>query len=93
MLAAFRQRRVLEKYLETVAGALGCELLLSKENPDALCITVQWDSVNAHLAWLDSPVRAAQGPKLTALMASEESPVLMSVASTVCSQSFETSKT
>lgn len=89
LVAAFQQRRILEECLETISGALDGELLLSNEDPDALCVSVLWSSVDAHLAWLASPVRAAQGPALAALVAHVEAPVLMSVASNVHTPSHE----
>ena len=89
LVAAFQQKRTLEECLETISGALDGELLLSNEDPDALCVTVLWSSVDAHRAWLTSPVRAAQGPALAALVAHVEAPVLMSVASTMQSPSHE----
>ena len=92
LVAAFQHRRILEECLETISGALDGELLLSNEDPDALCVTVLWSSVDAHLAWLASPVRAAQGPALAALVATVEPPVLMSVAYTLRSPGREESR-
>lgn len=80
LVHAFIGHRILEQCKEAVPGCLAGELLLSGTDPDALCVTVLWASQADHEAWLASPVRAAQGPALAALVADVQPPVLMSMA-------------
>ena len=72
LAAAFIERRIIEECRDTVAGFLGGELLLAHDDPDALCVTVEWADREAFLVWQASPVRAAQAPALLHLAQSAE---------------------
>ena len=62
LVRAFVERRVIEECKETIPGFLGGELLLSEDDPDALCVTVEWADRQSFLDWQNSSVRAAQTP-------------------------------
>ena len=68
LVAAFIALRVIEECRETVPGFVDGELLLIEDDPDALCVTVQWQDRPAFEAWQSSPVRAAQGTSLAHLV-------------------------
>jgi heme-degrading monooxygenase HmoA len=68
LVTAFVAHRVIEECRETISGFLHGELLLSEDDPDALCVTVEWQDRQAFDAWQTSPVRAAQGAVLAHLV-------------------------
>lgn len=70
LVQAFLERRVIEECRDTIPGYLGAELLLSENDPDALCVTVEWVDRQSCLDWQASPVRAAQFPALAGLLSS-----------------------
>jgi heme-degrading monooxygenase HmoA len=61
---AFIQRRCIEESAETIPGFQHGELMRSTTNPEFLCVLCSWDHAAAYQQWLDSPVRAKQGPDL-----------------------------
>lgn len=75
----FVQRRVLEECAASIPGFLGGELLLSPEDPDLMCVTALWDGAASYQQWLDSPVRAAQGPDLAPFLAQAPVAVLFEI--------------
>lgn len=54
--------RVLEECAEAIPGFLSGELVLSHDDPDAMCVVALWDCAASYRQWLASPVRAAQAP-------------------------------
>lgn len=68
LVTAFITRRVIEECRETISGFVHGELLLSEDDHDAVCVTVEWKDRQAFLAWQASPVRAAQGVELAHLV-------------------------
>jgi heme-degrading monooxygenase HmoA len=68
LVAVFVARRVIEECRETIPGFVHGELLLSEDDPDALCVTVEWLNRQAFDAWQTSAVRAAQGAGLAHLV-------------------------
>lgn len=80
LAAAFIAHRIIEECRDTVPGFLGGELLLAEDDPEALCVTVEWADRESFLAWQASPVRAAQAPALLPLAQSAEASRLFSSA-------------
>lgn len=68
LLRAFLDHRVLEDCRAAIPGFLGGELLVSEDDPDALCVTVEWADKKSFEDWQASPIRAAQGTALGALL-------------------------
>ncbi len=64
-IAALEARRIFEECAEAVDGFLGGELLLPEDEPDTLYIIARWQTRDAAMAWLASPVRAAQNSDLS----------------------------
>lgn len=63
-IAAFKARRVFEECAEAITGFLGAEILLQEDAPDHFCIIARWQTRAAMIAWMQSPVRAAQDKDL-----------------------------
>lgn len=68
LVHAFIEQRVIEQCRQSIPGFCSGELLLSEDNPDLLCVTVEWIDRQSFLDWQASPVRAAQTPALAALL-------------------------
>jgi heme-degrading monooxygenase HmoA len=68
LVTAFVTRRVIEECREAIPGFIHGELLLSEDDPDAVCVTVEWQDRQDFQAWQASPVRAAQGAELAHLV-------------------------
>ena len=68
LVATFLALRVIEACRETIPGYVDGELLLSEDDPDALCVTVQWINRQAFDTWQTSPIRAAQSAGLAHLL-------------------------
>lgn len=75
----FVQGRVLEECAQAVAGFLGGELMLSREEPDLMHVTALWINEAAYRKWLASPVRAKQGPALAPSLEDERSAALLQI--------------
>ncbi|MDE1947397.1 MAG: antibiotic biosynthesis monooxygenase [Burkholderiales bacterium] len=80
LAAAFVARRIIEECRDTIPGFLQGELLLSEDDPDALCVTVEWADRQSFLDWQASPVRRAQAPALLPLAQSVQASQLFSSA-------------
>ncbi len=63
-LTAFRARHVLEECAETIPGFVRAEILLSRDDPEQLCIVTYWKNQAASDQWRGSPVREAQSRDL-----------------------------
>lgn len=87
LMRRFVERRVLEECRVAIPGFLGGELLVAENDPDAICVTVNWASREDFLAWQASPVRAAQLPDLAALMHSMQPSEAYAVVHGVLDQS------
>lgn len=77
---AFVRRRVLEECAEAIPGFLGGELLLSRDDPELICVSASWDCEASYQRWLESPVRAAQEPDLATFLAQAPSSALFDMA-------------
>jgi len=56
----FVVRRVIDECRESIPGFISGELMLSCDEPDLACVTVQWADEASFRQWLSSPVRARQ---------------------------------
>lgn len=68
LVQAVMAGRIIEQCRDTIPGFLGGELLLSEDDLDAVCVSVEWTDRQAFMDWQSSPVRAAQGPGLAHLL-------------------------
>jgi heme-degrading monooxygenase HmoA len=70
-LRAFRARRVFEECAQDIPGFVQAFLLADREDPDLICVITEWRSAQDAAAWMQSPVRAAQGQDLGHFLSAE----------------------
>lgn len=59
-VAAYHQRRVLEECAEAIPQYIAGQVCLSDNDPDLICIEVDWSDPQGWHDWMVHPVRAAQ---------------------------------
>lgn len=65
---AHTKRRSIEECLETVAGFVHGETMVSTEDPNLMLVICGWENEAAYEQWQQSPVRAKQLTDLSGLI-------------------------
>lgn len=65
------KRRTVEEAAETVPGFRHGQVLISKDEPDLICVMCGWANKAAYEEWQNSPVRAKQATDLSEVVSAD----------------------